>query len=86
MSPTPAMHLDGATVAKVIDAAVAAGPGGSGAAAHVTNAAATGVINPANAAYTLADQTALAVAVQGNTAKINAIIASLVAAGLMKAS
>jgi len=88
MSPTPAMHLDGATVAKAIDTAVAAGPSGTGtgAATHVANAAATGVTNPANAAYTLADQTALAAAVQNNTTKINAIIAALIAAGLMKAT
>lgn len=48
----------------------------------VAAAVATGVVNPANAAYTLADQTALAASVQGLVTSVNAIRAALTAIGI----
>lgn len=81
---TRPMHLDGKSIADAIDAAVAAADTGR-TAANVAHAADTGVVHPANVAYTQADQTALAAAVQDLTTKLNAVIDALVAADLMAA-
>lgn len=91
------MHLDGKSIADEINGAITDALGGpfiNDVAAHVAdstaNAVTTGVITPANAAYTLADQTALADAVLSIDAQIdalrttvNAILAALQDAGLM---
>ncbi|GAA2141589.1 hypothetical protein GCM10009760_25910 [Kitasatospora kazusensis] len=47
------------------------------------NATATGVQNPANAAYTVADQTALAATVQQLTATVNVLLAALRTANIL---
>lgn len=91
------VHLDPKSVADAVDAAISDALGGpfiNDVATNVPDSAETidtsGVVTPANAAYTQADQTALAdvvialganlVAVQ-NT--LNGVIDALVAAGIM---
>lgn len=51
--------------------------------AAVANVAATGVVTPANAAYTQADQTALANAVVELRDKVNLVLAALRDAGTL---
>lgn len=50
----------------------------------VVVATTTGIINPANAAYTVADQTALAARVQELVARVNEIRTALISAGLIQ--
>lgn len=78
---TKPMHLDGVSIAKAIDDAA-----GDIEAATVAAASDTGVVHPANVAYTAADQTALAAAVQDLTTKFNALLTSLKAAGVVASS
>lgn len=78
---TKPMHLDGVSIAAAIDAAA-----GDIEAAHVAAAVDTGVVHPANSAYTQADQTALAAAVQSLTAQFNALLTSLQNAGVLASS
>lgn len=93
---TNPMHVDGKSIADAIDAAVAAAaalaaPATTSVAGVVKEAAAvtapvtTGVQNPANVAYTQADQTALAAALLSVVSKHNALVASLVASGALHA-
>lgn len=79
------VHLDAKSIADAVDEAIVAA-GTAAKAAHVAHAVTTGTTTPANAAYTLADQTALANAVLSLASKLNALLDALQASGLMAAS
>lgn len=75
-------HLDADSIAEAVEDFVTAGQTAR-TAAHVAHAVNTGVVTPANVAYTQADQTALANAVNSLTAQLNAALDALHTAGLM---
>lgn len=76
--------MDPSTVADVIDEAVAGAT--SGVIAHQAHAVTTGVANPANVAYTQADQTALAADFVALVTSYNLLLDHLISAGIMAAS
>lgn len=74
-------HLDSESIAEAVEGFVEGRT-----ATHVANASTAGVVHPANASYTQADQTALANAVVSLGTQLNAALAALQAAGLMASS
>lgn len=75
------LHLSGPEVEQAIaDAQLALQ------AAHVAPVATTGVVHPANVAYTQADQTALSACVLALAAALNGLLTAMTAAGSLAAS
>lgn len=77
-------HLDGKSIADAVDEAITDAT--ESVVPHQAHAVTTGVVNPANVAYTQADQTALAADFQALVASYNLLLDHLVAAGIMAAS
>lgn len=79
------MHTSGKEIADEIDR-VAASIDFTGDVPHHAHVATTGVVDPANVAYTQADQTALAHQFLALVADHNLLIDQLITAGIMAAS
>lgn len=77
-------HLDADSIAEAVEDYVV-GPEGIQIPHHAA-VAVTGVVDPANASYTQADQTALAHQFKALVTDHNLLITQLIAAGLMAAS
>jgi hypothetical protein len=75
-------HLDSDSIAEAVEDFVAE----SKVVPHQAHAVTTGVVNPANVAYTQADQTALAADFIALVTSYNLLLDHLIAAGVMASS